>query len=109
MGAIHLTQQLGADSIVLESFHRYGVIATGKLMSNNISPENEQFIQYELASGTFRSRDQLLDEAVRLLKRHRELQRDIQAGIDSGPPIGANEVFHRLEEKAQHLSRRESP
>ena len=78
-------------------------------MSNNISPESEQFIQYELACGTFRSRDQLLDKAVRLLKRHRELQRDIQAGIDSGPSIPANEVFRRLEEKAQHLPQRESP
>lgn len=74
-------------------------------MSNNITPENEQFIQYELASGTFRSREQLLDEAVRLLKRHRELQRDIQAGMDSGPPIPADEVFQRLEEKARHLGR----
>ncbi len=77
-------------------------------MSNNISPENEQFIQYELASGTFRSRDQLLDEAVRLLKRQRELQREIQAGIDSGPSIRASDVFRQLEEKAQQLSRRES-
>ena len=85
--------------MVLASLHRYGIITTGKLMSNNISPENEQFIEYELASGTFRSRDQLLDEAVRLLKRHRELQRDIQAGIDSGPAIPANEVFSQLEEK----------
>jgi len=75
-------------------------------MSNHISPESEQFIQYELESGTYRSRDQLLDEAVRLLKRRRELQREIQAGIDSGASISGSEVFRRLEEKAQSVEER---
>lgn len=74
-------------------------------MAGNISPENEQFIQHELASGTYGSRDELLDEAVCLLKRRRELQREIQAGIDSGPSVPAADVFDRLDDKAQRLAR----
>lgn len=73
-------------------------------MASDISPENEQFIQYELESGTYENRAELLDEAVRLLKRRRELQRDIQAGIDSGPSIPGSEVFRRLEKKAEELA-----
>jgi len=73
-------------------------------MASDISPENEQFIQHELESGTYQSRAELLEEAVRLLKRRRELQRDVQAGIDSGPSIPASEVFCRLEKKAQLLA-----
>lgn len=77
-------------------------------MTDTISPENEQFIQHELESGAYQDRGQLLDEAVALLKRRRELQRDIQAGIDSGPSVSGIEVFQRLEKKAQHLAQQRS-
>jgi antitoxin ParD1/3/4 len=73
-------------------------------MASDISPENEQFIQYELESGVYPGRGELLDEAVGLLKRRRDLQREIQAGIDSGPGIPATEVFARLEVKAGSLA-----
>jgi len=73
-------------------------------MASDISPENEQFIQHELESGTYHARGELLDDAVTLLKRRRDLQREIQAGIDSGPGIRADEVFARLEEKARNLA-----
>ncbi|MHC4181586.1 MAG: ribbon-helix-helix domain-containing protein [Planctomycetota bacterium] len=73
-------------------------------MASDVSPENEQFIRHELESGTYRNRGELLDEAVHLLKRRRELQRDIQAGIDSGPSIAGSEVFRRLEKKARDLA-----
>ena len=69
--------------------------------ASDISPESEQFIQHELESGTYPNRAELLDDAVRLLKRRRELQHDIQAGIDSGPSIPGSEVFRRLEKKAE--------
>ncbi len=68
-------------------------------MASDISPENEQFIQHELESGVYHQRGELLDDAVGLLKRRRDLQREIQAGIDSGPGVPADEVFARLEEK----------
>lgn len=75
-------------------------------MASDISPENEQFIQHELESGVYRSRGELLDQAVSLLKRRRDLEREIQAGIDSGPGVPASEVFARLEEKARQLATR---
>ena len=77
-------------------------------MAADISPENEQFIQHELESGVYRSRSELLDQAVSLLKRRRDLQREIQAGIDSGPGIPAGEVFASLEQKARELAGRGS-
>jgi len=80
----------------------------GKAMSSDICPENEQFIEHELESGTYQNRGELLDDAVRLLKRRRELQLEIQAGIDSGPSIPGAEVFLRLEKKAQDLAHQDS-
>jgi len=77
-------------------------------MASDISPESEQFIQHELESGTYQNRAELLEEAVRLLKRRRELQRDIQAGIDSGPSISGSEVFRRLQDKADKLAEQSS-
>lgn len=77
-------------------------------MAANISPENEQFIQHELESGIYQNRGELLDEAVSLLKRRRDLEREIQAGIDSGPGVPAAEVFARLEQKARQLAGRGS-
>jgi len=76
---------------------------------STISPENEQFIQHELEAGTYQNRGELLDEAVSLLKRRRELQRAVEAGIDSGPSIPGSDVFRRLEEKAKQLARQGSP
>jgi putative addiction module CopG family antidote len=72
-------------------------------MSSGLSPENEQFIQHELECGAYASREELVDEAIRLLKRRRELERDIQAGINSGPFIPGEEVFARLEKRIKDL------
>ena len=77
-------------------------------MASEVSPENEQFIQHELESGSYQNRAELLDEALRLLKGRRELQRDIQAGIDSGASIPGSEVFRRLEKKAEGLAQQGS-
>ncbi len=77
-------------------------------MASDISPENEQFIRYELESGVYRTRGELLDQAVSLLKRRRELQREIQAGMDSGPGVPAAEAFARLEEVARRVAAREA-
>ena len=48
--------------------------------------------------------DESLDEAVTLLRRRRELQREIQAGIDSGPSIPGSEVSRQLQKKAERLA-----
>ena len=73
-------------------------------MASGISPENEQFIQHELEAGIYHRRGELLDEAVSLLKRRRDLQREIQSGVDSGAGIPAVEVFARLEDKARKFT-----
>ena len=77
-------------------------------MLHDISPENEQFVQYELETGNYRTRSELFDEALSLLKQRRDLERQIQAGIDSGPSIPAGEVFERLQAKAEQLARQAS-
>lgn len=74
-------------------------------MNSNLSPENEQFVQYELEIGTYKNREELVDDAVRLLKLRRDLQREIQAGIDSGPSIPGEEVFERLAARAKEIVR----
>ena len=76
-------------------------------MSSNLSPENEQFVKHELESGTYGSRDELVDDAIRLLKRRRELERDIQAGIESGPSVPGEVVFERLEARIKNIARQE--
>ena len=70
----------------------------------NLSPENEQFIQHELESRVCHHRGEFLDDAVSLLKRRRDLQREILSGIDSGPGIPAGEVFARLQDKARKFA-----
>ncbi len=77
-------------------------------MASDISPENEQFVKYELESGNYRTRAELLDDALSLLKRRRELEHQIRAGIDSGPSISGQEVFERLQTKAADLARQAS-
>ena len=74
-------------------------------MAGGISIENEQFIQHELESGAYRTREELLDEAVTLLKRRADLKREIQAGIESGPAIPGDEVFAILRSQAEKLAR----
>lgn len=74
-------------------------------MASQISTENEQFIQHELESGVYQTREELLDEAVTLLKRRADLKREIQAGIDSGPSIPGNEVFAILRAQLEKSSR----
>jgi len=74
-------------------------------MAGGISNENEQFIQHELESGAYRTREELLDEAVTLLKRRADLKREIRAGIESGPSIPGDEVFSVLRAQAEKLAR----
>ena len=59
--------------------------------------------------GVYHGRGELLDEAVTLLKRRHDLQREIKAGIDSGPGIPAGEVFARLEDRARKFAAGGSP
>ncbi|HVC95656.1 MAG TPA: hypothetical protein VND64_18325 [Pirellulales bacterium] len=50
-------------------------------MNTDISPENEQFIQFAIAKGDFQDRRAALDEAVALLKRRQQLLDHIDEGM----------------------------
>lgn len=80
-------------------------------MSTDLSPTTEQFIEDAIARGTFANRGELLEEAVELLKRREHLRKLIQEGIDEldrGEGIPAEEVFARLEAKADEMVRNAS-
>jgi predicted transcriptional regulator len=73
-----------------------------------MSSANEHFIQEELAAGTYSDREQLIDEAVDLLRRRRELKRMIAEGVaelDRGEGIPEEEVFAELEAMADEIVR----
>ena len=76
-------------------------------MSDDISPENVQFIQTVTDRGQDRDRGQVLDEALELLKKRDQLRRDVNAGIEQlerGGGIDGDEVFERLRLKAEALA-----
>ena len=56
------------------------------MTTNSFSPELQQILQEELATGEYDSQDELLLEAVRLLadrnRRRQELRRELQIGRD---------------------------
>ena len=52
-------------------------------MSTDISPENEAFIRQAVANGRFESRQQALDQAVRLLREEANTIEAIEEGLES--------------------------
>ena len=77
-------------------------------MSTEISAVHEQFIEQAIERGVFQSRSEALDQAVALLKQREELKQAIQAGIDSGPSVSAEQVFGQLERCATEIDERAS-
>lgn len=78
------------------------------ITSVGLSPANEEFVQDALAKGVYASRQQLLDEAVELLKKRERLRGMIQEGLDEldrGEGIPGDEVFARLVARAEEISR----
>ncbi len=55
-------------------------------MSQELSPQNEQFITDAIARGLFPTREAVLDQALDNLRRQREareeLERELQKGLD---------------------------
>ena len=71
----------------------------------------EQFIKTQLESGRYSSASEVVRDALRLMEEREQLRQiqleqlrqQIQAGIDSGPSIPAEEVFDRLSAKYQAM------
>lgn len=77
-------------------------------MIQEIPADLEAFIQQEVSSGKFRSREEVITEALRQLQeRERKqdaLRQDIQQGIDQldqGQGIPAGEIFSALREQVK--------
>lgn len=55
-------------------------------MSKTYPPELQEFVQHELATGLFRSEDELLVAALTVYRdlkhRHEELRRDVRRSLD---------------------------
>ncbi len=72
----------------------------------------EQFIKTQLESGRYSSASEVVRDALRLMEEREQLRQiqleqlrqQIQAGIDSGPGIPAEEVFDRLSAKYQAMA-----
>jgi len=59
----------------------------------------ENFIREEVANGTYQSREDILDEALRLLRNQHALRAEIRKGLaelDNGKGIPAKDVFAEL-------------
>lgn len=51
-------------------------------MTLQISRENEQTIHDAISAGGYHSPDEVLTDALRLLRRKQQLVRDVKAGVD---------------------------
>ena len=80
--------------------------------SNAIGDHFEQFIKAQLESGRYSSASEIVRDALRLMEEREQLRQiqldrlrqQIQAGIDSGSSIPAEEVFDRLNAKYQAMT-----
>ncbi len=75
-------------------------------MSLDITPEIEEMVQTIFRAGNYESEDDVLYEALNLLKKRDRLRIDIIQGLselEGGDAIGGSEVFAELEAKAAHL------
>lgn len=76
-------------------------------MNVSISSDNEQFIEVSVGSGRYADSDELLNEALRLLKRRDEILHAVNAGVaqlDQGEAVDGDLVFDRLSAKFQSQS-----
>jgi len=65
-------------------------------MSSNLSPENDRYVDYSVATGMYHDRGEALDSAVELLRRE-QLIRDVNEGIEQlqrgeGRPLDIEKV-----------------
>jgi antitoxin ParD1/3/4 len=81
-------------------------------MSISLTPELEQFIQIQIASGKYSSTEEVIIAGIKLLEereriykgRFEELKREIAIGVEQlerGEVIDGEIVFRQLEQKLQ--------
>jgi putative addiction module CopG family antidote len=75
-------------------------------MSVDIPQDLVPFVQAVISSGRCRSETEVVGEALRLFQnfeqRRKTLQADIHEGMNSGEPILGDEVFDRVETRADN-------
>ncbi len=80
-------------------------------MENTITLSHEQkkLVEEKVQSGSYTSEREVVGAGLRLLdeqdRQLKKLQEMIQKGLDSGPPIPAEEVFARIEKKLEKRAR----
>jgi Arc/MetJ-type ribon-helix-helix transcriptional regulator len=78
-------------------------------MQPTISPENEQFVQQEIANGTFYDRGEALNAGLELLRQRKELRARLDRSrrqLDSGAYTdydgpGLRELFNDLKRRVE--------
>jgi antitoxin ParD1/3/4 len=78
-----------------------------------LSPAEEAFAEELVGSGRYRSVDEVVREALRILKEHEPfpaldldaLRRLWRKGAESGVSVSAEDVFDRLEAKYEAMAR----
>jgi Arc/MetJ-type ribon-helix-helix transcriptional regulator len=80
---------------------------------NQLSPETEQYIQAQLATGAFKNRYELMEQALLLYKQREEDRKYIRDAVnlgieqaERGETIAGDQVLDRLERKADALAKR---
>ena len=76
-------------------------------MEIELSSEAVQFVEGLVASGQYKSANEAVAEALRLLMSRQQLRGDIQKGIDeldAGRGIDGDVVFAELRERARKLN-----
>ena len=76
-------------------------------MNVQLSPDAVQFVEGLVASGQFKSAEEVVAAGVQLLKSQQQLRAEIQKGnddADAGRVFDGEEVFAELREKARNLT-----
>lgn len=81
-------------------------------MNINLTPEQEEMVQTKLSSGDYKSANDVVQEALRLLEErdrtHRLLREKINEGLESlgrGEAVDGEEFFRELEQEERERTR----
>ena len=81
-------------------------------MNVPIPAESQEFVESIIRSGSYQTEAEVVGEALRLLSKREELRREVNVGVeqlDEGKGIDGEEVFDRLQRKAEEIARQTTP